>query len=482
MANGQPMKLSELTGSLETWFEKRFKGRQVQVIAEVSNHKAYPSRQWHFFDLIEKAPGADRLVAKMNAVAWRPGFLAIEQFEKTAGQRFTDGIEVLLTCELAFNGQYGLKLNVIDIDPAYTMGQMERRRRETLQRLVLRNPRHVQLKDGAYVTSNQGVLNNVVIRRIAVISSPGAAGYEDFMHTLTNNAFGYTFSIDAYYARVQGLDAAPMLARRLAEIASQPDNYDLVVIIRGGGAQTDLFVFDDYVLNREIAMHPIPVWTGIGHQRDVTIADLFAHTAHKTPTKVAEAILHLNRSAEERVAFLRERLLASAREGVKNKRQALSKASLTLTGRAPALIRDKNKAIIDLTGRMRAAARRSVEHTRSELNSSRRILATHGRFALLNAERSVAEVKKRLEPLAQRQLRRHAERLEALRKMVALADPERVVKRGFALIRFEGKVITSAAELPLGAKLDLQLKQEALSVTLDEVRRMDQGSTSKDEA
>lgn len=470
MAHGAPMKLSELTGSLESWFEKRFTGRHVQVIAEVSNHKAYAARNWHFFDLIEKAPGADRLVAKMSAVAWRPGFLAIQQFEKETGQRFTDGIEVLLTCELSFSGQYGLKLTVLDIDPAYTMGQMERRRREILQRLLSRHPQHVQLREGTYLTTNQGILTRSVIRNIAVVSSPGAAGYEDFMHTLTNNAFGYTFAIDAYYARVQGLEAAPMLARRLVEIAEKSNSYDLIVIIRGGGAQTDLFVFDDYTLNREIASHPVPIWTGIGHQRDVTIADLFAHTSHKTPTKVAEAILRVNREAEERVAMLRERLLTSARECLKTKKETLSRASLTLTGRTPSLLRDRNRALLDLTGRARAAARRELEQRHSELSTFRRLLLTHGRFALRNAERSIVELKLRLSPLAQRQLRQRVEQLETMRKMMALADPDRILRRGFALIRHEGKLITTASDLPKGAKLEVQLHREQLAVKLEEVR------------
>ncbi len=483
-----PLKLSQLTASLEAFFKKRFEGRRFRVIGEVSNHKAYPNRGWHFFDLIEKDDSADRLVAKMNAVAWRPAFESIERFEKECGQRFTDGIEVLVTAELSYTSLYGMKMTVIDIDPSYTMGRMERLRRETLRKLVERYPQYIRKVGERFVTSNQGILVAQVIQTVAVISSPGAAGYEDFIHTLTNNSYKYTFQIDRYYARVQGQDAAPILCRRLAEIAKSDENYDLVVIIRGGGAQTDLFVFDDFALNREIARLNVPLWTGIGHQRDITIADLFCHTSHKTPTRVAEAIVYHNRSAEEQVAGMRERLLNASQVMTNTCRSKLAYASLTITAKAPALIRVRRDGLRDLNGRMQVSAKSSLLFYKAEINalkvsalraSARMVqrksesllmrqtmLASHGRYALRQSVKELDDLKLRLKTAAANRLNRYKVKLEHSQSMLRMLDPENLLKRGYALLEHEGKIVSNSDELNVGVSFSVLTYRERLNVNL----------------
>src|SRR5690606_28233649 len=182
---------------------------------------------------------------------------------------------------------YGLSLTLIDLDPNFTLGNLERLRKETLRRLVQENPDHVSLVKDQYVTRNKQLKLNCVIQRIALIGSPRSEGYTDFVHTMDHNQFGYTFAIDYYYSAVQGVSAEHELVKTLLQVyeKSKQSPYDCVVITRGGGAKTDFLVFDTYALSRIVARFPIPIITGIGHHKDVSIVDLMAHTPTKTPTK-----------------------------------------------------------------------------------------------------------------------------------------------------------------------------------------------------
>lgn len=493
------LKLSELTAHLESFFKKRFAGRKFRVVAEVSSLKSYAQKRWHFFELIEKSKASDDIVAKMGAVAWAEGFAAISRFEQETGQRFTDGLEVLLTCEVSFASRFGLKLTVSDIDAAYTLGQMERRRREILKKLTDNYPQLVQLKDGRYVTANHSIAVPMAIKRIAVVSSPGAAGYEDFIHTLATNSFGYTFTLDRYYARVQGQDAAPLLTRRLAEVNHRNDTYDLVVMIRGGGAQTDLFVFDDYELNREIARLKVALWTGIGHQRDVTIADLFCHSAHKTPTRVAEAIVQHNRASEERVLALGQRAFTSARQGVKKKSERLHNRSLTLMARVPRQMQERRDTVFDLAGRMRSSARAHLRSKATGLINVSNLLGRGGRALMVTRRQSLTEravrvasaarythrrsvaafdqLRERLPSAAHRSLKARRLAFGQMQAVLRMMHPDNMLKKGYALVVHEGKLISTAAGLPLNTALEIRLHKETLYVQLNERRTTDEDNS-----
>ncbi len=477
MAEIPTFRLSEFTKILEDFFAKKFYGRKANIIAEISSHKRYPSKRWHFFDVVEKAKNEDRLLAKMNAVAWKEGYSRIESFERETGQTFTDGIEVLLTCELSFTGSYGLKLTVLDIDASFTLGQLEQRKREVLRKLLDRHPKTVSYRDGTYVTANQGLLMPRVIKRVAVVSSPGAAGYEDFIHTLESNVFGYTFRLDKYYAPVQGRDAANMLTRRLAELRERQNDYDLIVMLRGGGAQTDLFVFDDYALNREIARMPVPLWTGIGHQRDITIADLFAHTSHKTPTRVAEAIVQHNRTAEDALLDLRERVLFAGRENLEASRSLLRQASLRLTARAPRLLNRRKEGLTELGNRVKSAGTVRVVNRRNELREQRQTLKWLAEQRIRTERRELHSIAAELGDLAQARLKAAKRELAEQKRILPsralhilkwqkgllghassilkMADPENILKRGFALIKLEGRVVADPSSIPQNQEIEI---------------------------
>ncbi|MFT5956143.1 MAG: exodeoxyribonuclease VII large subunit [Flavobacteriales bacterium] len=468
-----PLKLSQLTSALEGFFEKRFSGRTFWVLAEVASHKPYPSKKWHFFDLIEKDAASNKLIAKMQAVAWRPGFKAIQRFERASGQRLTNGIEVMVQAEVSFNSLYGLKLTVIDIDPAYTMGQMELKRRETLKKLVERYPQFVQMIGDRYQTFNQGIHLPMIIKRVALITSPGAAGFEDFMHSLEQNHFGYTFQVDQYFSRVQGLEASKTLTRRVAEISSSDDPYDVMVLVRGGGAQTDLFVFDEFDLNREIARAKVPMWAGIGHLRDNTIVDLFCHTSHKTPTRVAEAIVQHNRSAEEYLAGSKERLISGAKEELSSWKEDLQWASRVLTTDIPARLHQNQLRLNGISNQLQSLSVRRIDREFQLLARHKEHMHSSANLLLSEHKRRVSELSTLIAPTVLRKVERERERLAHKSSLLKMLNPENLLKRGYALLEREGKLITGFSDIQLNDDLTVRMHQGTLGVNVTSKKRIE---------
>jgi exodeoxyribonuclease VII large subunit len=486
MADQQPLRLSELTTALERFFSKNLGGRTFWVIGEVSSHQARPAKGWHFFDLIEKAEDSGNIIAKMNVVAWRPAFTTIQRFERETGQQLTNGLEVMIKCEVSFHAQYGMKLTMSDISTSFTLGKMAEHRRKTLEKLLKLHPEFIRQTDDGYSTQNQELDLPRILKKIAVVTSEGAAGFEDFVHTLTDNTYGYTFSLDYYFSGVQGGASAKTLARRVLEISE--GDYDLAVIIRGGGAQADLFVFDDFVLNRELAKAAVPFWIGIGHQRDNTIADLFGHQSHKTPTRVAEAILQHNRRSEEHIAWCYDRLKDRSRKQLQECSEALERSSSRLLQIVPGKLHEADRELRELAGVLRSKGGRYASDARVEVDRLAQRLVTHSgrmhqkasldlqsrqRDLVRSAKRVIDQEVKTLEerkvkvaPGAARILKREHELLAQQVQLLRIGDPQRLLERGYALLELKGKVVANSKQIPDDAELTIRTAQERLSAKL----------------
>lgn len=235
--------------------------------------------------------------AKMRATCWAgTQELLSAYFQEQTGQTLQAGMSILVEVTVQFHPLYGLSLSIIGIEPSFTLGQIALQRQRTI----------AQLEEDGLMDAQQLLTLPTLIRRIAVVSSPSAAGYEDFVHTLDRSPF--TFHLSTFTATMQGDSAAKSIIAALEEISN--GQYDAVVIIRGGGATTDLQCFDDYTLCAVAAQFPIPIITGIGHTRDVAILDMIAHQALKTPTAVAEWLIQRFAAQQQRIDILAQRLLA----------------------------------------------------------------------------------------------------------------------------------------------------------------------------
>ena len=283
-----PLTLTELCALIGETLDESLAG-SFWVKAEISS---LSERGGHMYlDLI------DGKTAKMRATCWAgTKEMLMAYFESETGQRLQPGLNVLVEAEIQYHPVYGLSLSIVGIDPSYTLGDIARQRQQTINQLQ---------KDGL-LDAQQLLPLPTLIRRIAVISSPNAAGYEDFKHQLDNS--GYHFETQLFGATMQGEQAPKSIIAALEEIA----DFDAVAIIRGGGATTDLSCFDNYELCAVCAQYEIPILSGIGHTRDISVLDLVAHQALKTPTAVAEWLIHRMDEQAERLRNLFTRLQRTA--------------------------------------------------------------------------------------------------------------------------------------------------------------------------
>ena len=270
--------LSQLNSLVSTKIKTAFPDT-YWILAETSDVR--PNKNGHcYLELLEKT--GNSIIAKARGYIWSSTFQLLKPyFEKTTGQAFVSGIKILVRVSVEFHPLYGYGLNIVDIDPTYTLGDMQQQRKEILAQLE---------KDGV-LNLNKELAFALVPQRIAVISSATAAGYEDFINHLNKNKYGFVFYPVLFPAIMQGEQTEKSIIKALDKIYQHQENFDLVVIIRGGGATSDLASFDSYELALNCSQFPLPIITGIGHERDDTVLDFVAFYRAKTPTAVADYLI-----------------------------------------------------------------------------------------------------------------------------------------------------------------------------------------------
>jgi exodeoxyribonuclease VII large subunit len=267
-----------------------------------------------YMELVEKAENGI-LAAKVRATCWNNVYnLLSAYFVQETGQSLHVGLQVMLEVSVEFHAVYGLSLNVWNIDPTYTLGDLAKQRQATIQ----------QLTEDGVMDLQKALQIPSLPRRVAVISSADAAGYGDFCDQLKHNRFGFKFHVQLYPAVVQGDNAARSVVQALNSIAALEEEWDVVVIIRGGGATTDMTCFDDYNLASHCAQFPLPIIAGIGHTRDVSVVDMVVHTSVKTPTAAAEWLIECVAQQVERVSNWMLRLQRAAQNAVYREQNRLS--------------------------------------------------------------------------------------------------------------------------------------------------------------
>lgn len=410
------------------------------VRAEMSDVRAHTASGHCYLEFIEKNPVSGQLVAKARGSIWAKTFRMLKPyFEMETGQLFASGLKVLVKVSIEFHELYGYSLTVLDIDPAYTLGDMLRKRMEIIR----------QLQEEGVFTLNKELPFPVLPRRIAIITSPTAAGYEDFMNQLMNNKPGYPFYTRLFPALMQGGKTEESVIAALDRIYHHFDCFDVVVIIRGGGATSDLNSFDSYLLAANCAQFPLPVITGIGHERDDTILDLVAHTRMKTPTAVAEFLIaRMDRVAEELDDLQQE--LSVLASGV--------------------LLQQKNFLQLLVT-RLPAVATHRIERSRSLLQNLGNKLPIAA-STLLSRRRSILEsTQMQLQNRVTARLTEGARFVEFTEQFIRMASPDYVLKRGYSLTLKEGKIIKQVVGLQPGDELTTRFADgEVRSTILKEKR------------
>lgn len=267
-----------------------------------------------YIELVQRDEATGELVAKARGTIWsRIYSLLRPYFLEQTGRPFAQGLKVLLQVSVSFHELYGYTLDVCDIEPAYTVGDMARRRQ-----LVIK-----QLTDEGVIDLNKELPFPLLPQRVAVISSSTAAGYGDFCDQLHNNGYGFVFYTKLFPAPMQGSGVEQGIISALDDIASDIDSWDVVVIIRGGGAVSELSCFDTYELAANCAQFPLPVITGIGHRRDESVLDIVAHTSAKTPTAAAELLIHSMLAQATWLSGVQQGIADAVRDRIENSKRTL---------------------------------------------------------------------------------------------------------------------------------------------------------------
>ena len=402
------------------------------VCAEISELRV---NRHCYIELVQKDDYGSSMIAKARAQIWASRWSMLSAvFERATGQRLAPGLQVMVQVEVTFHELYGFSLNIIDIDPAYTLGDIAKRRREIMQ----------QLREEGVIDMNKELPLPRLLQRVAVISSASAAGYGDFCNQLHGNRRGLAFVTQLFQASMQGANTDVSIIAALDRIAAQADLWDIVVITRGGGATSDLNCFDSLELAENVAQFPLPIITGIGHERDDTVIDMVAHTRVKTPTAAAEFLIHHQEMELDTLENLYESILSEAASMLSEGKNRLK----TLSSQLPLISSQFTaKARLHLVQLLN-----SVESMCSQITA--------------REDRRLAALDNKLPMLAPMLLSREKARLEMADVKISSADPQRILNLGFSITRIKGKAVRNASCVKEGDGITTTLASGTVTSTV----------------
>lgn len=372
----------------------------------------------HFYvEFVQKDDTGRNLLARARGTMWARTYnMLAPLFERATGERLRAGMRVRVLVTLAFHELYGYSLNIVNIDPSFTLGDLAKRRREIL----------AQLDADGIIDDNKSLPLPALLKHVAVISSAGAAGYGDFCNQLSDNGYGLHFETRLFPAVMQGANVEESVLAALEAVCAEADAFDCVVIIRGGGATSDLSDFDSYALAAAVAQMPLPVIVGIGHERDETVLDFVAHTRVKTPTAAAAFLIDHEAQQLARLDDLSLSITQHARASIEQAKTALDHLVVSLP-RTFALVSERqSRRLEQLMTRIAQAAQMGVQRPMARLEAMEPLLVQAARFRMQNTQA----------------------RLQHLEQRIAALDPSLLLKRGYSLtFTADGQLVKDASHL-----------------------------------
>lgn len=407
----EAISLYELTMSLRQSI--RDMNISTWVVAEISEISAY--RGGHvYLDLIEKSIVSGNPVAKMRATIWQNCAQRIlPQFEQETGMSLRAGMKIMVYITVNYHELYGLSGSITAINSDFSLGDIERQRRETIMRL----------EQEGVIDMNKTLELPTVMRRVAVVSAETAAGYGDFCKQLENNVYGFNVTYKLYPAQVQGVGADESIINALESVLESEELPDVVVIIRGGGSRSDLACFDSYELAFHIANFPLPILTGIGHERDNSVSDIVAHTRLKTPTAVAEFIIAHNAEFLSYIEMLNEKICSLVRNYYEVRHNKLDVLHASL------------RTMISGVVRSHADNLDKLRNTLSLVSSN---VITQRTMHLANTV-----------------------------ELIKAFDPRDLLKKGYSITTYNGKKINSVSQVKSGDHIETHLSDGVLVSTVE---------------
>ena len=441
MQPSAPLTLKRLTEAISYTVHSTPHLMGVWVIAELSDVRVNGGHC--YMELLEKN-AAGQTEAKLRATIWQSVYSVIgRKFYEATGKPVSTGLKVLLRGNVNHHSVYGLSFNVTDIDPSYTLGDMARIRREIIDRLQ---------REGLL---NRNKLNKMPMapQRIAVISAEGAAGYGDFITHLSTNGMGYVFYPYLFKAVMQGDKTSQSVRSALEKIGRSSQYWDCVAIIRGGGATTDLNGFDDYELAKSVALFPLPIIVGIGHQRDNTVLDEVAHTRVITPTQAADVFVKLLLEAESRAnaalsavaQYAAARLSGEAAKLVGIESTVPALARRVLDSAAANLKKEMARIPVLVTSR--------IGREGMKLSAKIDMIRTLTGNIISIGEKNISDLENRIKEASLYCVAKEDANLTRLMQLIEVLSPANTLKRGYSITRVDGKALKSISDIHAGVEI-----------------------------
>lgn len=456
ISNNSQLSLLELNCILKEGIQGIFQGG-VWVIAEISDLSV--NQNGHcYLELIEKSEDTANIKARAKATIWSFTFRILRPyFESVTRTRFSSGIKVLIFVSVEFHEIYGLSLNVKDIDPSYTVGDLTRQKQQIISRLT----------EEGVIDMNKGLELPVICRNIAVISSETAAGYGDFTKQLKHNSRGFKFKITLFQAYMQGEGTERSVVEALEKIFANHQQFDLVVIIRGGGSQAELNYFNNYNIAFHISQFPIPVFTGIGHDRDQTIVDLVAHTSLKTPTAVAEHILILMEGAANYQELLENKVISLASEYISDQKVNLSHLSNDLRNVNKWAFANLQNTFNLLENNFNQRLRNMLPQRIAALDRLQHHFENRLKYNLLMHRHNLFRLEQVIPLVTKAYIKKEKNRLQVTDTLISAYNPTNILKRGYSITYLNGKALRSPMELKDGDIIDTRLAEGCINSTVN---------------
>lgn len=416
------------------------------VIAEISEIKENYSGHC-YLELIEKHPEENDVKARIKAIIWNNRYSLLRAFfENITGESLKPGLKILVKTKIEYHEIYGLSLIISDIDPSYTIGEMALKRQMIIKKLE---------EEGVF-SMNRELSFPLLPQRIAVISSGTAAGYSDFVKHLHNNSYGYVFYTALFESVMQGAETEKSVINSLNMIADHPDLFDVLVIIRGGGSQSDLSWFDSYNIAYYITQFPIPVITGIGHEKDLSVTDMVAYRPLKTPTAVADFLIDCVASAEAHLNEMSTEIAELSQSTVKEYLELIESYRLKLIPLAKLLIscqkENLSNRIIEVINFGKEFIMKAGLRTE---NQKSRLLSNSSSFSM-GKKTLIEKEKYELIKVTGNSLSKMMLKLDGLQNNLKILNPENVLKRGFTITSVNGRIIKNADSVSLDDIIETQ--------------------------
>lgn len=473
--------LSIILNRVKTIFDNSISGKSFWMKVEIAQIKE--DRRGHIYlELVENIDGV--VLAKCRATIWNSTASRIMiKLGDQAGKVLKEGTEILCLCDLIYSPVYGMSINILDVDLSFSLGELERQKQETIKKL----------QQKGLINLNKEREYPIVIQRIALISAKGTAGHEDFVNHLKSNEYGYYFDVDNFDSKVQGENAHISIIERLSQI---PENvYDVIVLLRGGGATLDLDVFNNYALAEKIAKSETAVFTGIGHETDVTIADIVANTRFKTPSAVAAFIIERAYQFDVKVSRTYEGIQEVYKNMILVRRHRLELAMNSLKSESKQLVSFNNNSLQSCSNQIIHSVKKNLLSEKTKLAmmlqniqykptafllSAEQSLKKRGQFLALFAEQVILDAKNKIdssgEMLSYRVdslMKKERLKLERLEAIPEFYNFESILKKGFAIVKLNGHTINQYTTLSIDDELEIEIYNKVYLIQIKNIKEIE---------